>query len=198
MESAYEESPPTVFFMNYGQVSSITIKLNTNISTSESISKVKVIFEKLDPSAPFDFRFVDEDFAKKFVVEQRIGSLATFFAVFAVLISCLGIFGLASFMAEQRTKEIGIRKVLGATVANLWGLLSKDFLILVAASFLIAIPASYYFMNQWLQHYEYRTGISVWVFLITAVGAIVITLLTVSFQAVKAALANPVKSLRSE
>ncbi len=198
MESPYEQPPPTVFFMNYSQVSPITIKLNPNISTSESISKIKAVFEKLDPAAPFDFRFVDEDFAKKFAIEQRIGSLATFFAVFAILISCLGIFGLASFLAEQRVKEIGIRKVLGATVVNLWGLLSKDFLVLVSVSFFIAIPASYYFMHQWLQNYEYHTGISVWIFVITAIGTITITLLTVSFQAVKAALANPVKSLRSE
>jgi len=198
MESPYEQVPPTVFFMNYDQVGVITIRLNPKMGTSQSISKIKAIFEKLDPAAPFDFRFVDEDFAKKFAIEQRIGSLATFFAVFAVLISCLGIFGLASFIAEQRVKEIGIRKVLGATVFNLWGLLSKDFLVLVSISFLIAIPASWYFMHNWLQHYEYRTGISVWIFVITAIGTILITLLTVSFQAVKAALANPVKSLRSE
>ncbi len=198
MESPYEQVPPTVFFMNYDQAAVITIRLNPKMGTSESISKIKAIFEKLDPAAPFDFQFVDEDFAKKFAIEQRIGSLATFFAVFAVLISCLGIFGLASFIAEQRVKEIGIRKVLGATVFNLWGLLSKDFLVLVSISFLIAIPASWYFMHHWLQNYEYRTGISVWIFVITAIGTITITLATVSFQAIKAALANPVKSLRSE
>lgn len=197
MESPFAQPVPTVFFLNYN-VGNVTIKLNPKISMSEGIVKVKAIFERYNPAAPFEFTFVDEDFAKKFAAEQRIASLATFFAIFAVLISCLGIFGLASFMAEQRTKEIGIRKVLGATVANLWGLLSKDFLILVSASFFIAIPASYYFMHQWLQHYEYRTDISIWVFVITALGAIVITLITVSFQAIKAALANPVKSLRSE
>ncbi|WP_299287190.1 ABC transporter permease [uncultured Mucilaginibacter sp.] len=197
MESPYEQAQPTVFFLNY-EGATITIRLNPRMSTRESLAKIKAIFEKLDPAAPFDFRFVDADFAYKFAAEQRVGSLATFFAVFAVLISCLGIFGLASFIAEQRVKEIGIRKVLGASVVNLWALLSKDFLVLVSISFLIAIPASYYFMHQWLQHYEYRTEISIWVFLFTAVGAIVITLLTVSFQAIKAALANPVKSLRSE
>ena len=198
MESPFAQPVPTVFMLDYNNVAFITIKLNPKMGMAESLAKVKAVFERYNSAAPFDFTFVDEEFAKKFAAEQRIGSLATFFAIFAVLISCLGIFGLASFLAEQRTKEIGIRKVLGATVANLWGLLSKDFLILVSASFFIAIPASYYFMNNWLQHYEYRTGISVWVFLITGVGAIVITLLTVSFQAVKAALANPVKSLRSE
>jgi len=132
MESPYEKPAPTVFFMDNYNVGVVTIKFNPKISVSEALAKVKVIFEKYNPAAPFDFTFVDEDYAKKFAAEQRIGSLASFFAVFAVLISCLGIFGLASFLAEQRTKEIGIRKVLGATVVNLWGLLSKDFLMSVS------------------------------------------------------------------
>jgi len=198
MESPYEQTPPTVFFMNYGQVSSITIRLNPDMGMNESISKIKAIFDKIDPAAPFDFKFVDEEFAKKFVIEQRIGTLATFFAVFAILISCLGIFGLASFLAEQRTKEIGIRKVLGATVFNLWTLLSKEFISLILISLCISTPIAYYFMHNWLQHYEYRTNISFWIFFITAISVISITLATVSFQAIKAALANPVKSLRSE
>ncbi|RYE26825.1 MAG: FtsX-like permease family protein, partial [Sphingobacteriaceae bacterium] len=187
MESPYEQAQPTVFFMNYNEGATITIRLNPRISTSESLAKIKAIFEKLDSAAPFDFRFVDQDFAYKFAAEQRVGSLATFFAIFAVLISCLGIFGLASFIAEQRVKEIGIRKVLGASIINLWGLLSKDFLVLVAVSFIIAIPTSWYFMQNWLQHYEYHTGISIWVFVFTAIGTIVITVFTVSFQAIKAA-----------
>ncbi len=198
MESPYEQTPPTVFFMNYGQVSSITIRLNPDMGMNESISKIKAIFDKIDPAAPFDFKFVDEEFAKKFVIEQRIGTLATFFAVFAILISCLGIFGLASFLAEQRAKEIGIRKVLGATVFNLWTLLSKEFISLILISLCISTPIAYYFMHNWLQHYEYRTNISFWIFFITAISVISITLATVSFQAIKAALANPVKSLRSE
>lgn len=198
MESPYEQPAATVFFMNYEEGATITIRLNPKMSTSESLAKIKAVFERLDPAAPFDFRFVDEDYARKFATEQRVGSLATFFAVFAILISCLGIFGLASFIAEQRVKEIGIRKVLGASVINLWGLLSKDFLVLVTVSFIIAIPASWYLMHSWLQHYDYHTGISVWIFLLTGSGTIVITLATVSFQAIKAALANPVNSLRSE
>ncbi|MES2520229.1 MAG: FtsX-like permease family protein, partial [Bacteroidota bacterium] len=146
----------------------------------------------------FDYWFVDDEYNKKFLDEVRIGKLSSFFAGLAIFISCLGLFGLASFTAEQRTKEIGIRKVLGATVINLWQLLSKDFVVLVIISCLIATPIAYYFMHNWLQKYDYRTSISWWVFALSGLGALVITLLTVSYQAIKAALANPVKSLRTE
>ena len=124
--------------------------------------------------------------------------MALFFAILAIFISCLGLFGLASFVAEQRIKEIGIRKVLGATVMNLWTLLSKDFVFLVIISVLIATPIAYFFMNNWLQKYDYRTNISWWVFVLSGLGVMTITLLTVSYQAIKAAVANPVKSLRTE
>ncbi|HJP62330.1 MAG TPA: FtsX-like permease family protein, partial [Mucilaginibacter sp.] len=134
----------------------------------------------------------------KFAAEEKIGSLAAVFGGLAIFISCLGLFGLASFVAEQRVKEIGVRKVLGASVMNLWGMLSKDFVLLVIVSQVIASPIAYYFMNKWLQHYQYRTNISWWIFALTAVGAIAITIATVSYQSIKAALANPVKSLRSE
>jgi putative ABC transport system permease protein len=120
------------------------------------------------------------------------------FAVLAIFISCLGLFGLASFVAEQRTKEIGVRKVLGASVFDLWQLLSRDFVILVFISLFIATPTVYYFMHNWLQNYQYRTNLSWWIFAATGVGALLITLLTVSFQSIKAAIANPVKSLRTE
>ena len=135
---------------------------------------------------------------KKFNDEKRIGNLATFFSILAIFISCLGLFGLASFVAEQRTKEIGIRKVLGATIYNLWQMLSKEFVVLVLIACLIAVPLAYYSLNNWLQNYEYRTTISWWVFAIAIGGALLITLLTVSFQAIKVAIANPVKSLRTE
>ena len=120
------------------------------------------------------------------------------FTCLAIIVSCLGLFGLASFVAEQRTKEIGVRKVLGATVFMLWRMLSKEFVVLVIISSLIAIPLAWYFLHEWLQKYEYRTDVSGWIFLAAGLGALVITLLTVSFQAIKAAIANPVKSLRSE
>jgi len=174
------------------------MKLNPNKSASESIAKIGAVFKKIIPAAPFDYKFADAEFASKFAAEERIGKLSTFFAVLAIFISCLGLFGLASFVAEQRTKEIGVRKVLGATVTNLWGLLSKDFVLLVIISCFIAAPLAWWFMHNWLLKYSYRTPISWWVFVVSALGAMVITLLTVSFQAIKAALANPVKSLRSE
>jgi ABC-type antimicrobial peptide transport system permease subunit len=128
----------------------------------------------------------------------RIGKLAGFFSLLAIFISCIGIFGMASFVAEQRTKEIGIRKVLGASVTQVWGLLSRDFVLLVFISLLIATPVAYYLMQNWLQNYDYRTEISWWIFVAAGVGVILITLLTVSFQAVKAAIKNPVQSLKTD
>jgi ABC-type antimicrobial peptide transport system permease subunit len=174
------------------------LKLNPNKSASKSLSQIEEIFKKYNPAQPFEYKFVDEAYARKFGNEERIGKLATFFAILAIFISCLGLFGLASFVAEQRTKEIGVRKVLGASVTNLWALLSKDFVYLVLISLLIASPIAYYFMSNWVQKYTYRTDISWWVFVVTAIGALVITLLTVSFQAIKAAVVNPVKSLKTE
>ena len=176
----------------------INIKINPTVSASEALSKIEAVFKKLVPAAPFDYKFADEEYARKFGEEERMGKLATFFAVLTLFISCLGIFGLASFVAEQRAKEIGIRKVLGASVANLWSLLSKEFAQLVIISCLIAAPIAYYFMSQWLQKYSYRTEISWWIFAVAGVGALAITLLTVSFQAIKAGVANPIKSLRME
>jgi putative ABC transport system permease protein len=131
-------------------------------------------------------------------IRTRVGNLATFFTILAIFISCLGLFGLASFVAEQRKKEIGVRKVLGASTYNLWQMLSKEFALLVAVSCFIAIPLAWYYLNSWLAQYDYRASISFWIYIISGVGALVITMLTVSFQAIKAALANPVKSLRTE
>jgi ABC-type antimicrobial peptide transport system permease subunit len=156
------------------------------------------VFKKYNPASPFSYKFIDDEYAHKFADEERIGNLATFFAILAIFISSLGLFGLASFVAEQRTKEIGVRKVLGASVYNLWSMLSKDFLGLVIISCAIAIPIAWYYLNNWLKVYEYHTAISWWVFIAASVGAMVITIITVSFQSIKAAIANPVKSLRSE
>src|ERR1700722_1073905 len=198
MESPYDNVRQAIYFMDYDNVNWIELKLSPNKSASQSIAQVESVFKKYIPSVPFDYKFADKEFASKFAAEERIGKLSTFFAALAIFISCLGLFGLASFVAEQRTKEIGVRKVLGASLFNLWRLLSKDFLLLVMISLLIAIPVSYYFMTNWLLHYTYRTNISWWIFGISGVGAMLITLLTVSFQAIKAAVANPVKSLRTE
>jgi ABC-type antimicrobial peptide transport system permease subunit len=204
MQSPYEAVKQTIYVLNRGDDNTnsnanwIVLKLNPNKSAAESISKIEAVFKKLIPSAPFDYKFADTEFASKFAAEERIGKLATFFAALAIFISCLGLFGLASFVAEQRTKEIGVRKVLGASVTNLWGLLSKDFVLLVIISCFIATPVAWYFMSKWLLKYDYRTSISVWVFVVAGFAAMAITLLTVSYQAIKAALMNPVKSLRSE
>ena len=198
MSSPYEAVKQTIYLLNRENANWIVLKLNPNKSAAESITKIETAFKKLIPSAPFDYKFADTEFAAKFAAEERIGKLATFFAALAIFISCLGLFGLASFVAEQRTKEIGVRKVLGASVTNLWGLLSKDFVLLVLISCFIATPLAWYFMGKWLLKYDYRTSISVWVFVIAGFAALAITLLTVSYQAIKAALMNPVKSLRSE
>jgi ABC-type antimicrobial peptide transport system permease subunit len=198
MESPYEPTFPTIFHMRYDWVNLITVRINRTMPMREALAKIESVFKKYNPGSPFQYKFIDDEYAKKFSDEERIGNLATVFAILAIFISCLGLFGLASFVAEQRTKEIGVRKVLGATVFNLWQMLSKDFVALVIISCLIAIPLAWYFLNQWLQNYEYRTSISWWVFAAAIIGAMVITLLTVSFQAIKAAIANPVKSLRSE
>ena len=196
--SPYELTRPSLFFIDKNWYSLFTIKLKPNQSINASIEKVGKVFKKVNPGSPFKYAFAELEYNKKFVAEERIGKLATIFAILAIIISCLGIFGLASFVAEQRTKEIGIRKVLGATVANLWQLLSKDFIVLVIISCLIAAPIAWYFMNNWLQKYTYRTEISWWIYVAAGIGALTITLLTVSFQAIKAALMNPVKSLKSD
>jgi putative ABC transport system permease protein len=199
MESPYAPTYPTVFMIK-GHVGTtqINVKINPNISASQALPKIEAVFKKIIPSAPFEYKFADQEYASKFAAEESIGKLSAVFAILAVFISCLGLFGLASFVAEQRVKEIGVRKILGASVINLWGMLSKDFLLLVIISQLIASPIAYYFMHNWLQRYQYRTDISWWIFAVTATGAMAITLVTISFQAIKAALVNPVNSLRSE
>lgn len=196
--SPFDQVNPSFFIIDYDAVNVITIKLAPQIDTRQALHKIGAVLKKYNPGAPFDYKFVDETYAEKFADEERIGKLAGFFAILAIFISCLGLFGLASFMAEQRTKEIGIRKVLGASVANLWHLLSRQFFLLICISLFIAIPLAYYFMHNWLQDYQYRTNLSWWIFTAAGAGAIAITLLTVSYQAIKAALANPVKSLRTE
>ena len=136
---------------------------------------MKRYLKSFNPDQPFEYNFVDDDYAKKFGDEERVGKLASFFAVLAIFISCLGLFGLTSFVAEQRKKEIGVRKVLGASVFNVWNLLSKDFVMLVIISFFIAVPIAYYFMNNWLQNYTYRTELSWWIFAAAGIGALIIT-----------------------
>ena len=196
-QSPYDPMHPSVFFCE-GWMGVITIRLKPGMSEGNALATIGAVFKKYSPDGPFQYKFVDDEYAKKYSNEVRIGNLASFFAILAIFISCLGLFGLASFVAEQRTKEIGIRKVLGATVFNLWKMQSKEFVILVMISCFIAIPIAWYYLNQWLQNYSYRMDISVWIFIAAIAGALLITLLTVSFQAINAAITNPVKSLRTE
>jgi len=174
------------------------IKLNPAKPVKENLAIIEQIFKQNNPQYPFEYKFVDEEYAKKFQDENRVSALAGLFAGLTIFISCLGLFGLATYMAENRLKEIGVRKVLGASVANITTLLSKDFLKLVVISIVIASPVAWWAMHSWLENYTYKISISWWVFVLAGTGAILIAVLTISFQAVKAALANPVKSLRSE
>ena len=198
MESPFRKINPLTIVFNKNWVNKLVVRLNPNMSASDAINKIKPIIEKYNPGFPFDYQFADEQYAKKFNYEELVGNLAAIVALLAIFISCLGLFGLASFMAEQRTKEIGVRKVLGASVLNLWQLLSKDFVVLVLIACGIAMPIAYYAMNEWLKGYEYKINIGLGVFILVIVLAVLITLLTVSYQAIKAAIANPVKSLRTE
>ncbi|MCF2498576.1 ABC transporter permease [Dyadobacter chenhuakuii] len=197
MESPFQKVAPSVFFL-FGSPNWVNIRLNDQASASTALPKIEAVFRKLTPTVPFEYKFADQEYDVKFRSEERMGKLASFFASLAIFISCLGLFGLASFVAEQRTKEIGIRKVLGASVSNLWQMLSQDFVRLVIISVLIATPVARYAMQEWLMKYAYRTEISGWIFAGTGAGALVITLLTVSYQAIRAALLDPVQTLKSE
>ena len=176
----------------------INIRLNSQNKTGDNLRNLERIFKKYNPDYPYELTFIDEDYALKFKTEEVIGKLASISAILAIIISCLGLFGLAAFTAEQRTKEIGVRRVLGASIVNVVVLLSKDFLKLVLLAALIAFPTAWWAMHAWLQNYYYRITISPWVFIAAGCAAIIIALITVSFQALKAATISPVKSLRSE
>ncbi|AWW00002.1 ABC transporter permease [Arcticibacterium luteifluviistationis] len=198
-QSPYEPVKQAVYaFDKYDNASYYNLRLNPNKSAKENLAVVESVFKEHFPNLPFEYQFIDDEYGRKFSMEERISSLAGVFTALAILISCLGLFGLASFVAEQRTKEIGVRKVLGASVTNLWAMLSKDFIWLVCISMLIAAPLTYFGMDAFLNRYTYRTNLAWWVFLLAGLGAVVITLLTVSFQAIKAAMSDPVKSLKSE
>jgi len=197
MESPFTPVEPTVFVHGRGG-NFVMYRLAQGASTHDAIEKITKIFNAYNPAYPYSYRFVDDEYNSKFNLELLVGKLAGVFAGLAIFISCLGLFGLAAYVAEQRTKEIGIRKVLGASVAQVWLLLSGDFIVLVMISCVIASPIALYFLSNWLRKYDYRISIGPGVFVLSAAVAIVITLITISFQAIKAALTNPVKSLRSE
>jgi ABC-type antimicrobial peptide transport system permease subunit len=181
-----------------GWFNNVNVKLSAHGSLSEKLGQVEEIYRKYAFGEPFLYHIVDEVYARRFDKEQRIGSLVTWFAALAVFISCLGLFGLSAYMAENRRKEIGIRKVMGASIFDIVSLLSKEFLILVAVSLVIALPVSWWAMNQWLSNYAYRTDIPWWLFVVVGCMCLGIALLTVGFQAIRAATANPIKAIKSE
>jgi len=200
IESPFQQQINPLMIFGPGQMyfQVIHIRLNPQKSTASAIASVQAIFKKYNPQYPPEYVFVDESYAKKFQSAQRTGTLAALFAGLTIFISCLGLFGLATYMAENRIKEIGVRKVLGASVTGIATLLSLDFLKLVILSFFIAVPIGLWAMSKWLDGYSYRINISWWIFALAGLLSVVIAIVTVSFQAIKAAMANPVKSLRSE
>ena len=198
MASPFASADPTIFMYDPNPQDVMMYRLAAGIKTQDAIAKLATIFNKYNPAYPYTYTFADNSYAAKFKLEVLIGKLAGSFAGLAIFISCLGLFGLAAYIAEQRTKEIGIRKVLGASIQQVWLLLSKDFIALVLISCIIATPIALYFLSEWLSQYDYRITISPFVFVLAGMIAIVITIITISFQAIKAAIANPVKSLRTE
>lgn len=200
IESPFQQSisPLMVYGPGRDFAQIIHMKLNSSRTASDNIATLEKIFKKFNPEYPFDYVFVDESYATKFKDAQRTGTLAALFAGLTILISCLGLFGLATYMAESRIKEIGVRKVLGASVLKITALLSRDFLVLVIISFVIAAPLAWWAMNKWLTNYSYRISIEWWVFAVAALLSVLIAIITVSYQAIKAAQANPIKSLRTE
>lgn len=198
MQSPFAPADPTIFMYETYPQNVMMYRLSATVKTQDAVTALTSIFNKYNQAYPYTYAFADESYATKFNLEALVGKLAGIFAALAIFISCLGLFGLAAYMAEQRNKEIGIRKVLGASVQQVWMLLSKDFIVLVLISCVLASPFALYFLQDWLQKYDYRISIGPGVFIISAIMAIVITVITISFQAIKAAVANPVKSLRTE
>jgi hypothetical protein len=198
MLSPFKRPEPMMFFYQPSGASFVIYRLSPSIKTQDAIVRLTALFSKYNPAYPYIYKFADDSYAAKFSLEVLIGKLAAVFAGLAIFVSCLGLFGLAAYIAEQRTKEIGIRKVLGASVSQVWLLLSREFVVLVLMSCVIASPLALYFLKTWLQKYDYRITIGPGVFILAGAIALLITVVTISSQAIKAAVANPVKSLRAE
>jgi putative ABC transport system permease protein len=194
----HEKIQPYGFLLSTGTSFNYIIAHANGGNIAPTLANIGKAWKALNPNEPFEYSFLDQDFQKNYESETRQASLINSFTLIAIIISCLGLFGLATFSAEQRTKEIGVRKVLGASVASVVSLLSIDFLKLVLLAVCIASPLAWYGMNQWLQGFSYRIDMSWQVFILTAVIALLIAFVTISFQAIKSALANPVKNLRTE
>jgi ABC-type antimicrobial peptide transport system permease subunit len=198
IRSPYANVDPMIVFASKYWTYNTVIRLNEKNNMAKNLELAEKIFKKYNPAYPFTYEFVDHEFGKKFNDQQQTGSLAFVFAGLTIFISCLGLFGLAAYMAENRAKEIGIRKVLGASVASITQMLTREFVALVLVAIIIATPFAYYAMNKWLQDFSYRIDIGWLTFVMAGLVAIIIAVLTVSFQSVKAAIANPVKSIQAE
>ncbi len=196
--SPFANSFPSILFPTKKDQGWLYIKVNANVPLRDALYKIEKTYGEVIPGAPFDFRFADEEYNAKFQEEEKIASLAWVLAGLAIFISSLGLFGLVSYVAEQRTKEIGIRKVLGASVMQLWSMLSGEFVLLVGISCLIAIPISWYFMQEWLSQYDYKIEISAWILILGGASSLILTILTVSFKTLMTSRLNPVESLRDE
>lgn len=194
----FVKQSPHIYFINYQAIGSITVRFAKGANIHDALQQVQSVIKKFDDAAPFNYEFLDDDYAGMFKQEERIGTLTTVFSSLAVLISCIGLFGLASFATVQRSREIGIRKALGASVFVVWKMMLGDFLQLVVVAIGIGIPLAWYLTAQWLGQYEYRTDLSWLIFVLTGMSVIVLTIVTVSFQTLRAALANPVHALKSE
>jgi ABC-type antimicrobial peptide transport system permease subunit len=200
LESPYKPVEPTVFACrnNDNDAQFMMYRLSANVKMQDAYPLFGKIFAKHNPAFQYSYQFVSDKYNQKFKLESLIGKLAAIFSVLAIFISCLGLYALAAYTAEQRSKEIGIRKVLGASVTQLWMLLCKDFVVLVVISCIIASPIAVYFLNNWLMGFDYRINLGPAVFIVAAAVALLITITTISFQAIKAAIANPVKSLKTQ
>ena len=198
MESPFKPVEPLMVYFQPFNTAYVSIRLNKNVQPQQAITSIQKIFTKHNPAVPFEYQFADAEYGKKFITEDLISKLTNIFAGLAIFICCIGLAGLASFTIEKRIKEIGIRKVLGASVQQLLMLISKEFLRLVLIAFMIAVPATWWFMNNWLQQYAFRINISIWMFAIVGGIVLLLTLMVVSLNTVKAALTNPVKNLRTE
>ena len=197
-ESPYDPVNPLMVFGPSSWYNVLHMRLNSGQSVSNNIAAIQEVFEDFNPNFPFEYSFVDEQYARKFNDTRRTASLSILFTILTIIISCLGLFGLSTYMAANRIKEIGVRKVLGASVGSISMLLSKDFLKLVGIAFLFSVPVAWYVMNQWLQNYDYSVGVEWWVFVATGTATMLIALFTVGFQSIKAALTNPATTLKSE
>jgi putative ABC transport system permease protein len=197
MKSPYDNVMPAVFYLR-DFVSYIHVRLDHDVNTHDALARIETVYRKLLPDKPYEYRFADDEYNAKFAYEERVGKLASVFAILAIVISCLGLFGMAIFMTERRTKEIGIRKVVGASVFSLWKLMSTEFVVIITISFLISVPLSWFGLEQWMQNFVYRAEVGWDVFALAGFASIAITLITVSFQLLKAANRSPVHSLKTE